>query len=94
MRDVAAESGGVQRGDVLGWIKTSAKFRVWVEEMLGKLEQSSFEKNITVAIHRAGYTKAVGLTGRQTRWVLPDSVEESSSPEEDDDDDDDDDNDL
>lgn len=97
LRTVAAQQGGVTRGEVLHWIRNSSVFSGWVDLMLGKLETKSYEKNISTAIARAGYTK----NGHQ-RWAPPadmgngeveeeeeeEGEGEDGSDDEDDDDDD------
>lgn len=73
---IHAENGGIQRNDVLEWIQQSSTFQGWVELMLKKLEKKSYEKNISNAILRAGYTRS-GSTGRHVRWTLPQGLEEA-----------------
>ena len=66
LRTIVAQHGGVARGEVLNWIRNSSVFTGWVDLMLGKLETKSYEKNISTAIARAGYSK----NGHQ-RWAPP-----------------------
>lgn len=80
LQAVIEKHGGVTRGEVLNWVKNSSVFSGWVNLMMGKLEVKSYEKNISVAITRAGYTKH----GHQ-RWAPPANLgkeEEKKGPQE------------
>ena len=77
LQAVIEQHGGVTRGEVLNWVKNSSVFSGWVDLMLGKLEVKSYEKNISVAITRAGFTKH----GHQ-RWAPPASLGKEEKKEE------------
>lgn len=65
-----ALGGGVSRSDVMVWIEESPKFSNWVQQMLSKMEQRSYQAAITKCLLKAGYTRT-GSSGRYIKWYLP-----------------------
>jgi len=79
LQQQAKQEGGVARSVIMDWITTSPRFGEWVEQMLSKLEDKSYQASVTKALIKAGYTRTA-TTGRYIKWNLPDASKVSSSP--------------
>eukprot|EP00980_Cylindrotheca_fusiformis_P022383 scaffold9264_cov123-Cylindrotheca_fusiformis.AAC.4 len=80
-----AKDNGVARSRIIEWIEKSAKYKQWVQQMLGKVEPRSYQAAITKSLLKAGYTRN-GTSGRYVKWHLPprdsDDEEEGSGEEQ------------
>jgi len=45
-----AVTGGVSRSDIMGWIEESPMYATWVQQMLTKMEQRSYQAAITKSV--------------------------------------------
>lgn len=66
----AEVGGGASRSDIMKWIAESERFGKWVDQMLGKLEDKSYQASITKALIKAGFSRTAS-SGRYIKWVLP-----------------------
>lgn len=64
------EGGTVSRSAVMDWVASSEKFGNWVEHMLSKLEQKSYQASITKGMIKAGYIRTTS-SGRYIKWIVP-----------------------
>jgi hypothetical protein len=64
------EGGTVSRSAVMDWVAASEKFGGWVEQMLSKLEQKSYQASITKGMIKAGYIRTTS-SGRYIKWIVP-----------------------
>mmetsp|Transcript_8329 Transcript_8329/g.16945 ORF Transcript_8329/g.16945 Transcript_8329/m.16945 type:complete len:1022 (-) Transcript_8329:990-4055(-) len=76
LRRVQLESDGVQRSDVVKWVKKSSIFRPWVEKTMEGITPERFDIKIGKAIVKAGYTKTGGVG--HWGWLLPDDLSSDS----------------
>lgn len=64
--------GEISRGEIMDWIAQSDKYYEWVEQMLSKMEQKSYQASITKGMIKADF-KRTTHSGRYVKWLLPDS---------------------
>jgi hypothetical protein len=63
--------GELSRGEIMDLIATNPRWKVWVEQMLSKMEQKSYQASITKGLIKAQFRRTA-TTGRYIKWLLPD----------------------
>lgn len=78
IREMAETGGGVARTDIMKWIAESDRFATWVQQMLSKLEDKSYQSSITKALIKANFVRTAS-SGRYIKWLLPEQAAKAAS---------------